>query len=623
MRLKGDLTSVRGSPVTGAIIFVLLISSGAGQVLANGSAIAVAPSGSTADPPTLVLSPNSGPVGTLITVTGAGYAVSTALTICFSTSPAGCSGASLVTSDGSGAISTTLTVPEVAPGAYFVDIASGAGAVLAFAAFGLTPETLAISPGIAAIGSSVTVTGSNYAASTIDTLCFATVTFSCNISGAFFSVTSNVGGAISSVEPVPQVAPGGYFVDIAFGSTFLASAAFTVTPETLAISPNAGPVGTTITLAGSNYAGSTSYAFCFSNSPNSCSGASLPVTSTAGGTLPAGTTVTVPEVVGGGYFVDVFAFGVSSVIASAAFSVTPETIALAPNNGAVSTSITVTGSNYASSTTYTLCFSTSPFACTSGQGSASKPITTTAGGTIPPATTITVPAGASGTEYVNMEFGSTILSSSPFSVGGSALPRLQLSPNIGPVGSTVSVTGNNYPANTIIDLCFSTFSTGCSGGISSPTSDGSGSISTSIAVPQVASGGYFVNTLLSGTLLVSAAFSVTPETLSVSPNAGAVGTPIAVTGSNYGASTIYTVCFSLSSNFCNGAGPSQTTTTDTSGGLSTPLTVPEVAPGGYFVDVFPLSVTNVVSAAFGLTPATLALFPTTTALGAATIPTTG
>src|SRR3989475_760077 len=469
MRLKGAVTAVRGSPVTGAIVFVLLISSGAGQDRANGSAIAVAPSGSTADPPTLVLSPNSGPVGTLITVTGAGYEASTALTICFSTSPAGCSGASLVTSDGSGAISTTLTVPEVAPGAYFVDIASGA--VLAFAAFGLTPETLAISPGIAAIGSSVTVTGSNYAASTIYTLCFATVTFSCNISGAFFSVTSNVGGAISSVEPVPQVAPGGYFVDIAFGSTFLASAAFTVTPETLAISPNAGPVGTTITLAGSNYAGSTSYAYCFSTSSYSCSGASLPVTSTTTTALPAATTLTMTE---------------------------------------------------------------------------------------------TVAAGASGTEFVNMEFGSTILSSSPFSVGGSALPRLQLSPNIGPVGSTVSVTGNNYPANTIIDLCFSTFSTGCSGGISSPTSDGSGSISTSIAVPQVASGGYFVNTLLSGTLLVSAAFSVTPETLSVSPNAGAVGTPIAVTGSNYGANTIYTVCFRLSSNLCNGAGPSQTTTTDPS-----------------------------------------------------------
>src|SRR5207245_4106777 len=115
---------------------------------------------------------------------------------------------------------------------------------------------------------------------------------------------------------------------------------------------------------------------------------------TAGRAWPSGAPATAPEVVGGGYFVDVFAFGVSSVIASAAFSVTPETIALAPNNGAVSTTITVTGSNYASSTTYTLCFSTSPFACTSGQGSASTPITTTAGGTIPHATTITVPAGA-------------------------------------------------------------------------------------------------------------------------------------------------------------------------------------------------------------------------------------
>src|SRR2546425_7247733 len=428
MRLKGDLNSVRGSPVTGAIIFVLLISSGAGQVLANGSAIAVAPSGSTADPPTLVLSPNSGPVGTLITVTGAGYAASTALTICFSTSPAGCSGASLVTSDGSGAISTTLTVPEVAPGAYFVDIASGA--VLAFAAFGLTPETLAISPGIAAIGSSVTVTGSNYAANTIYTLCFATVPFSCNISGAFFSVTSNVGGAISSVEPVPQVAPGGYFVDIAFGSTFLASAAFTVTPETLAISPNAGPVGTTITLAGSNYAGSTSYAYCFSTSSNSCSGASLPLTSTVGGALPAGTTVTVPEVVGGGYFVDVFAFGVSSVIASAAFSVPPETIALSPAFGAVGTVVTVTGSNFVGNTFYVLCFATNTFSC--NITGASKSVLTTAGGAIPGGTTIAVPQVIGGGYFVDVASSSTFLASAAFTV---TPETLAISPNAWPAGT--------------------------------------------------------------------------------------------------------------------------------------------------------------------------------------------
>src|SRR3989441_1148177 len=436
MRLKGDLNSVRGSPVTGAIIFVLLISSGAGQVLANGSAIAVAPSGSTADPPTLVLSPNSGPVGTLITVTGAGYAVSTALTICFSTSPAGCSGASLVTSDGSGAISTTLTVPEVAPGAYFVDIASGA--VWASAALGLSPETLAISPGIAAIGSSVTVTGSNYAASTIYTLCFATVTFSCNISGAFFSVTSNVGGAISSVEPVPQVAPGGYFVDIAFGSTFLASAAFTVTPETIALSPAFGAVGTVVTVTGSNFVGNTFYVLCFATNTFSCNitGASKSVLTTAGGAIPGGTTIAVPQVIGGGYFVDVASS--STFLASAAFTVTPETLAISPNAGPVGTTITLAGSNYAGSTSYAYCFSTSSNSCSG----ASLPLTSTTGGALPAGTTVTVPEVVGGGYFVDVfAFGvSSVIASAAFSV---TPETIALAPNNGAVSTSITVTGSN------------------------------------------------------------------------------------------------------------------------------------------------------------------------------------
>src|SRR5207245_1254711 len=214
------------------------------------------------------------------------------------------------------------------------------------------------------------------------------------------SVLTTAGGAIpgGTTIAVSYVTSRRYYTNCSRDCSSHVSAAYLVTPETLAISPNAGPVGTTITLAGSNYAGSTSYAYCFSTSSNSCSGGSLPVTSTAGGTLPAGTTVTVPEVVGGGYFVDVFAFGVSSVIASAAFSVTPETIALSPAFGAVGTVVTVTGSNFVGNTFYVLCFATNTFSC--NITGASKSVLTTAGGAIPGGTTIAVPQVIGGGYFV-------------------------------------------------------------------------------------------------------------------------------------------------------------------------------------------------------------------------------
>src|SRR5207244_10093331 len=104
----------------------------------------------------------------------------------------------------------------------------------------------------------VTVTGSKFVGNTFYVLCFATATFSCKITAASKSVLTTAGGAIpgGTTIAVPQVIGGGYFVDVASSSTFLASAAFTVTPETLSISPNAAPAGTTLTLSGANYAGS-------------------------------------------------------------------------------------------------------------------------------------------------------------------------------------------------------------------------------------------------------------------------------------------------------------------------------------------------------------------------------
>ncbi len=381
---------------------------------------------------------------------------------------------------------------------------------------GAGPPVLLLSPVRGIVGSSIAVVGNGYAVSTTYTLCFSASTYSCSIDGASQPVTTNSSGSIPSgtTIAVPQVTGGGYFVDILschdLSCLVLAFAAFSVPPVILSISPVHGPVGTSITVSGSNLNASTTYALCFSTLPSTCSFATQLVMTTAGGAIPIGTTVTVPEVIGGGYFVDILPFGAFSIgavgaLASNLFSVVPQTLSLTPNTGPVASSITVSGNNYAPSTTYSLCFSTFLNGCSGG-----TQFTTDTSGNIPAGTIITVPSSAFGQNFVDVLFGNTVLSFASYVVQDFTISASPISASIivgGAATSTITITAVNGFAGVVSLTSTVSPSTGL-GCTLSPTSV-TGSGSSTLSCTSSESGTLTVTvTGTSGTLSHSATFTV-------------------------------------------------------------------------------------------------------------------
>ena len=119
----------------------------------------------TAEQPTIAISPTSGPTGGNITVTGGGWLPNGLVTV----SRAG-TAALTTTADGLGNITAQVPIPSsvFTGGTVRLSITATDSSLNAAAAqiFTVTSASIAASPGTAAVGDTVTVTGSNYLPST-------------------------------------------------------------------------------------------------------------------------------------------------------------------------------------------------------------------------------------------------------------------------------------------------------------------------------------------------------------------------------------------------------------------------------------------------------------------------
>src|SRR5207253_111649 len=115
----------------------------------------------------------------------------------------------------------------------------------------VSPPTIAsFTPTSGPVGTSVTISGTNFTGAT-------SVTF--NGVGATFTVTS--GTAIRATVPAGATT-GPLSVTTPGGTATSASAFAVLNPPTIAsFSPGSGPVGTTVTISGTNFSGATSVAF--------------------------------------------------------------------------------------------------------------------------------------------------------------------------------------------------------------------------------------------------------------------------------------------------------------------------------------------------------------------------
>ena len=154
-------------------------------------------------PPTLLLQPSSGPIGTVVTVTG--YAFLTNDNPCTITGTIVSSPSCSITGN---SLSSTFIIPTIVPGSYIVTVAgktSGDGATAQFLVTGGS-QSIALSPSSGLVGTPVSVSGSSFLLT--DTIC--TLTGSIIASGS--STCSIAGGSITASFNVGNVAPGVYTV---------------------------------------------------------------------------------------------------------------------------------------------------------------------------------------------------------------------------------------------------------------------------------------------------------------------------------------------------------------------------------------------------------------------------
>ena len=198
-----------------------------------------------------------------------------------------------------------------------------------FTTWALPPTTSSFAPTSGPVGTGVTITGSHFSGATA-------VAF--NGAGASFTVDSDT----QITATVPDGATSGAISVTTPGGTASSSTSFTVTPapSITAFSPTSGPVGTEVTITGSNFTGVTAVAFdgtaaSFTLNSDAEITAIVPSGATSGAisvTTPGGTAMS------------------SSAFTVTAASPAPAISSFSPVRARAGTSVTIIGSGFTGAT---------------------------------------------------------------------------------------------------------------------------------------------------------------------------------------------------------------------------------------------------------------------------------
>ncbi len=457
----------------------------------TNSAIATAAYTITIPAPTITnIQPNPATVGTSVTITGTNFGAT--------------QGGSTVTFNGTTASpatwsATSITVPVpvgATTGNVVVTVGSQPSNGYLFTVTPPAPAITSILPNPATVGTSVTITGTNFGA----TQGGSTVTFNgTTASPATWSATS-------ITVPVPVGATTGNVV-VTVGGQPSNGYLFTVTPPAPTITnilPNPATVGTSVTITGTNFGatqgGSTLTFNGTTASPETWSATSITVPVPVGATT-GNVVVTVGGQPSNGYL----------------FTVTPPAPTITnilPNPATVGTSVTITGTNFgATQGGSTLTFN----------GTTASPETWSA-----TSITANVPVGAT-TGNVVVTVSSQPSNGYLFTVTIPAPNITNIQPNPATVGTSVTITGTNFGATQGGSTL--TFN----GTTASPATWSATSIT--VPVPVGATTGNVVVTV-GGQPSNGYLFTVTPPAPTITnilPNPATVGTSVTITGTNFGA----------------------------------------------------------------------------------------
>jgi len=457
-----------------------------GGAASNGVSFTV-----TAPAPSITsLNPASGLAGSPVTISGANFGTT--------------QGTSTVQFNGTAATPTSwsatsigVTVPAGATtGNVVVTVGGAASNGVTFAVTAAGPNITSLNPTSGLVGSAVTISGANFGA----TQGTSTVKFNGTAAAATSWSTTSIG------VTVPAGATTGNVV-VTVGGVASNGVSFTVTtpaPSLTSLNPASGLVGSPITISGANFGatqGTSTVKFNgIAATPTSWSATSIVAT------VPAGaTTGNVVVTVGG-----VASNGVSFTVTTAAPSIT----SLNPTSGLVSSPVTISGANFgATQGTSTVKFN----------GTAATPTSWSATSIV-----AAVPAGAT-TGNVVVTVGGAASNGVSFTVTAPTPSITSLNPTSGVLGTVVTISGANFGATQ------GTSAVSFNGTTATPTSWSATSIA--VPVPAGATTGNVVVTV-GGAASNGVSFTITtaaPSITSLNPASGLVGSPVTISGANFGA----------------------------------------------------------------------------------------
>jgi RHS repeat-associated protein len=441
------------------------------------------------------ISPSSAPVGATVTVTGTNFSTNAINDLLQFT---GQSQWYPVSATVTAATSTSLTT-TVPAGAVTGPLMLAVGTRSTTSSMNFTiaypPVIASFTPSSGPPGTQVTISGSNFGATS------ATDTVSFNGVAAVVGAPSTYSTIYATV---PAAATTGPITVVVNGLSATSSTNFVVTtppPTVTGFSPASGPVGTSVTVNGTNFSATPSANIVTFN--GTAATVTTATTTSLVALVPSGAT-TGP--------ISVTVNGQSATSSSSFVVFQPPTISgFSPPSGAPGTPVTISGTN----------FSTTPSSNTVTFNGTSATVTAATATSL----TVSVPAAASTGLITVTVNGLSASSSTAFVVTVPPPTITSFSPASGPVGTVVSVTGTNFSTTASANIVK------FNGTTASVTASTTTSLTT--AVPAGTTAGPITVTVGGQTAASASSFTVLAIT-TFTPTNGVVGDPVTISGTGFG-----------------------------------------------------------------------------------------
>ncbi|PIP39772.1 hypothetical protein COX18_08985, partial [Candidatus Desantisbacteria bacterium CG23_combo_of_CG06-09_8_20_14_all_40_23] len=443
------------------------------------------------------VTPNRGTVGSIITVKGTGFDADDVMILNFGNS----SDLAQPQASNRGSWTATFLIDTQPYGTTTVavrgarDTAQGTSTTLI-----ILPGIYSVLPAEGSVGTIVTVIGNGFVATDIVSITFG------NTSGI---ATGTVGSnGLWTANFTINTQPLGWTTISASGTmATMATSTCRIIPAIAMISPQSGTVGTVVSIEGNGY-NNEQVNIAFGDREIIAT-----ITASIGGTFATS------------FVVDTQRYGTTSVGAVGGtsgvpaqekiFVIRPAVVKVTPTIGTVGSLVTVYGNGYGSEHLIQVNFGTTPnIVQTTSEVCGSWTVI------------FTVDIQKYGITGITAKDGDISATNNSFTVW----PNIILSPTSGIVGSQVTVQGNGYGENGIVDINFGTTPTVIQG-----VANGSGVFTTSFTINLQPYGTTTVRGVGSIPVIPEKPFNILSKVTGVTPAVGSVTTMVTVCGNGFGA----------------------------------------------------------------------------------------